>query len=116
MTPIPVIQGSALTNTLATYYTVPSGDNRLKSVQLTSMRLVNTDTVTRTVTLHIVPSGASATVANTRLKTFAVESATLGDPPAYFAIDDVMLPGTTIQANADVGAVVALSVNGMVFP
>ena len=116
MNQIPIIQGATLTATMATFYTVPTNDVQLKSMKLTSMRLLNHDTVSRTVTVHIVPPGSSATSANARFKTMTITPISTGDAPAYFNMDDVMFPGTTIQATASAASVVTISANATSFP
>ena len=112
----PVIQGVALTGSLVTYYTVPTTDPQTKQVRLTGMRFINTDTVERTVTVHIIPAGGAAGVANTRFKTLTIQPSSLGYPPPYFAMTDVLLQGTFIQASASAANVVAMSADGVVLP
>lgn len=112
MTPLPLIQGSALTNTLAVYYRVPTTDPKVKSIRLNSVRVVNTDVVTRLVTVHVVPAGATASVGTTKLNDYPVQAG----GSLLFDMDDVMLHGTTIQASADAANVVALSATGIAFP
>jgi hypothetical protein len=115
-TPIPIISGALLTGTIATYFTVPvttpAADQRVRAVQLTSIRLVNTDTVDRTVTLHIVPNGGTASSSNMRFKAELIPA---GESLMY-EIDDVMLPNESIQAYADATGVVNISSNGIVNP
>ena len=112
----PVIQGVALTASLVTYYIVPTNDPQTKQVQLTGMRFINTDTVERTVTVHIIPAGGSASVATTRFKTLTIQPSSLGYPPPYFSMTDVLLQGSFIQASASVAGVVAMSADGVVLP
>lgn len=110
ITPIQVAAGSLLTNALATYYTVPATN---KQTLITNVCFLNTDSVPRTVDLHIIPSGGTASSANARFKTLSIQQAAGGDPPPFFTIGVVMAPGDFIQAKADTGAVVAFSANGM---
>lgn len=116
MTPIPLIQGITLTASTAIYYTVPATDAKIKSIRLTSIRLVNTDSVARTVTLYICPQSQSPGVSNTRLASISIAAAGAEDSSAFFQCDDVMLQGTTIRALASAAGVVSLSANGMTYP
>jgi hypothetical protein len=115
-TPLPIIQGSPLTASVATYYTVPSTDPRIKAIKLKSLRFVNTDSTARTVSLYLVPKGASPTVGNTRFKDISIAAAGSEDSSAFFIMDDVMLQGTMIQAVASSAGVVAISATGETFP
>lgn len=110
MTPISIIPGTALTASLVGYYTVPSGN--ATKVQMNGVRFVNTDSVSRTVTLHVIPSGDSATDANVRFKDMIIPAGL----SLYYEIDDVMLPGTVIQAKASVTGVVMISASGTLYP
>lgn len=110
--PIQIIQGVLLTAALTTPYAVP----KQTKVKLTGIRFVNTDAVQHTVTVHIVAAGDTAGNQNVRFKTLVVPPASNGDLPPFFNMDDVMLPGTTIQAMADVPGVVAMSANGEIYP
>lgn len=110
--PIPVVQGVLLTAGLTTVYPVP----KQTKVKLTGVRFVNTDAVQHTVTVHIVAAGDAAGNQNVRFKTLIIPPASNGDLPPFFDMDDVMLPGTTIQAMADAPNVVAMSANGEIYP
>lgn len=114
MKAISIIPGSILTTSLATYYTVPALDAKTRQVQLTGVRFTNTDTVSRTVSLHIVPLGATASVATVRMSTVTIPAN--GESSAFYAMDDVLLPGWSIQSLASVPNVVAISANGAVYP
>ena len=114
--PIPIIQGTLLTASVATFFTVGVNDPKVKQVILTSVRFVNTDSVAHTFTMYIVPAGASASDANCRFKTFAIPAAGDPDSSQYFVMSDVILPGTRIQALADVASKVAISANGVSAP
>lgn len=110
--PIVLIQGSLLQSTVATFYTVPSTDAKIKAVVLTSVRFVNTDSWARTFTLYIVPKGATAGDANTRFKTISIPAAGDPDSSQFYIMADVMLPGTKLQALASAADKVAFSANG----
>lgn len=111
-TPIPIIRGSVLTASLVTLYTVGNTAQVVRSVRVTSMRFVNTDSVARTVTVHFVPQGDTASVANTRFKTITIEAAGSIDSSAFFIMDDVLQEGGSIQAVASAANVVAISATG----
>lgn len=110
--PIPIVEGVILTGSLVTYYTVPATNTQLKSVQLTGIRFVNTDSVARTVTLHVIPAGGSASDANVRFKALSIPA---GMSLLYDA-EDVLLPGGFIQCKASTASVVILSANGVSYP
>ncbi len=54
------IVAAQLTNAAATYYTAPANTK----VVLKKLTFTNTDTVARTVTVYLVPSGGTAGVTN----------------------------------------------------
>lgn len=105
VTPKRLVPGSALTNALATYYTVPAST----TVIAKELVLCNTDVVTHTVDLHIVPNGGTAVAANQILQNIAL---TNGETKIY-SLSSVMEIGATIQASADAGAVVSIAVSGV---
>lgn len=103
-TPKRLIEGSALTNALATYYTAGTAYGAI----LKELVLVNTDSVARTVTAHIIPLAGAAGVPTTILS----ETLQPGEPRVY-ALSSVIPLGSFIQAVASAGAVVAISASGI---
>lgn len=106
ITPVKMTAGSALTNALVTYYTVPATS---KQAIVKEIEFCNTDTVARTVTVNIIPSAGSASVANTVYSAITIQPGETKN----FSRSTVMLPGGFIQALASVGAVVSMDVSGV---
>jgi hypothetical protein len=104
VTPKPLVQGTLLTNALATYYTVPGST----TATIRAITLCNTDSAARTVKLHLVASGGSASDANTIFDDISINA-------GETIIDDsvrAMNTGDFIRAVASVTNVVALRVDG----
>jgi hypothetical protein len=104
VTPKPLVQGTLLTNSLTTYYTVPGAT----TATIRAITLCNNDSVARTVTMHLVASGSSADAANQILKAVPLD-------PGETLIDDsvrAMNTGDFIRAMASQTNVVALRVDG----
>ena len=96
-----LVDGSQLTAAAATYYTVPT--NTLTTIS--ACTLTNTTAGAVTATVHLVPSGGSATASNMILsaRTLAAgESFNVGS-----AIGQTLAAGGTLQALA--GAVTSIS-------
>lgn len=111
-TPSKIIAGSQLTVAAATYYTVPANTR----VRIQKLTLTNTTATTRTVTLHLVPSGGSAGVGNTILSARAVPpTAITGNPVEVPEAYHVMEAGDTIQALADAATAVTIQASGVLF-
>lgn len=106
ITPKKMVPGSALTASAATYYTVAS---TVKQAIVKEVEFCNTDTVPRTVTMYVIPSGGSAAVAN---EIYAAMTLQAGETK-NFSRSTVMLPGGFIQALADSAAVVSFNVSGV---
>lgn len=104
-TPKRLIAGSALTNALATYYTAATAYGAI----LKELVLVNTDSVARTVTVHIIPLAGSAGVPTTIL---SAETLQPGQKWSE-SLSSVIPVGSFIQAVASAGAVVAISASGV---
>lgn len=99
--------GGTLTNAAAAYVTA-SGTSTLiikKAV------FTNTDTVARTITVHRVPSGGSATTANMVLKEVSLSAGQTYDATSLGNM--VLTSGATLQALASTGSVVNLFVSGL---
>lgn len=100
-----LIPGTLLTASLVTLYTAPANT----TARANEILLCNTDTVARTVTVHIIPSGGSASAANTIFKAITVdasETRTLG-------LDQVFPAGSFVQASADSASVVSIRLSGV---
>jgi hypothetical protein len=96
-----IVDGSQLTAAAATYYTVPA--NTLTTIS--ACTLTNTTAGAVTATVHLVPSGGSATASNMILsaRTLAAgESFNVGS-----AIGQTLAAGGTLQALA--GAVTSIT-------
>lgn len=104
-TETPLVNGVALTNSLVTYYTVV---NPVKSAVVKDVTMCNTDTSAHSVTINIVNSGGTAGVLNTQYSSVVLQPG----ETRTFGRSRVMLAGGFIQAMADVGAKVALSIDG----
>jgi len=107
-TPKDMTPGSALTAVAATYYTAPSGATDLKAI-VKEIILCNTDTVARTATIYVVPSGGSAAAANTIVNSLTV----LPNETRIFGLSKVMSPGGFIQALASSAGVISMAVSGI---
>lgn len=107
ITPKPIRQGILLPNAAATtpgQYVVPGGT----TTTLRSLRLCNTDTVQRVVTVHVVASGDTPAAKNTILKNVPLEA-------GETLIDDSLMnldTGDFISAFADAANVVAMRIDG----
>jgi hypothetical protein len=103
-----LVPGSALTASITTYYTVPYSTSAI----IKEIILCNTDSVTRTVDVHIVPSGGSASVANQILDGSANASLQAGETK-MFNLSNVLPTGYLIQAVASSAGVVSMNVSGL---
>lgn len=101
---------SALTASVATYYTVPDRpDNAITIVR--GMILSNTDTSALTVQVYNVASGGSAAQTNAILYNVSIPANTV----VQFSFGEgewVMTAGMTIQAKASSASVVTLTLGG----
>lgn len=96
-----LVDGSQLTTSAATYYTTPA--NTLTTIA--ACTLTNTTAGPVTATVHLVPSGGSATASNMVLSARVIatgESYNVGS-----AIGQTLAAGGTLQALA--GAVTSIS-------
>lgn len=101
-----LINGSQLTAVAATYYTTPV--NTVTTVS--AMTMTNTTGINRTVTVHLVPSGDSATAANMILSAYVLAAG--ASEPVTSAIGQTLAAGGTIQALSDLAAAVTLVASG----
>lgn len=105
ITPKRLIAGSALTGSLATYYTTPAATTTI----VKEIVLCNTDTAARTVDLHVIPSAGSGAVANQILQDLALQAG----ETKIFSLSQVLPAGTFIQALASTAAVVSINASGV---
>jgi len=103
--PTRIIAGSVLTASLATYYTALTKYGTI----LKELVLVNTDSVARAVTVHIVPSAGTAGVPTTII---SAETLQPGEQRVY-SLSSVLPLNSFIQASAGAAAVVAISASGV---
>lgn len=105
ITPKRLVAGSALTDSLATYYT--SGTATTAIVK--EITFCNTHTSAITVDMHIIPTGGSAAVANQIFQDLALQAG----ETKKFSVSEVMPSGSFIQASASTAAKVSFSVSGV---
>lgn len=101
-----LVDGSQLTTGAATYYTTPT--NTLTTIS--ACTLTNTTAGAVTATVHLVPSGGSATASNCILSArnlAAGETFNVGS-----AIGQTLAAGGTLQALASAGTSIALVASG----
>ena len=102
-----LINGSTLTSSVATYYTVPAG----ATCRLTQASILNTDTVNRTVSIWVVASGGSTGVNNQRIRSKTLVPNESWVP--FQILGKTMNAGTTIQVQADANSVVSMDASGI---
>jgi len=102
-----IIPAQQLTDSLATYYTVPVNTRTI----IKKLTFMNDDTVARTVTLHLIASGGSATAGNKLLDAVSVAA---GDTfEATEAEGHVMEASGFLQASADAASQVSIRASGV---
>lgn len=101
-----LVRGSALTGSLATYYTATAPV--LKTI-IKEITFCNTHTSAVAVTMNIIPAAGSAAVANTEFSAVTLQPG----ETKIFGRTDVMETGDFIQAFASTAAVVAFTVSGV---
>lgn len=109
VTPKKLFDPQMLTGSAATYYTVPANTKTL----IKKLTLTNTDSVARTITLHLVPTGGSASATNMILDARGV--ATLDTLEAFEVEGQLLNAGDTIQALASTTSVVNIQASGVEF-
>lgn len=101
-----LVEGSLLTASAAIYYTAPANTKTV----IRQLAVTNTDTVARTVTIHLVVSAGSASAAN---RIASARNLAPGETwPCAAAIGQVLEAGGTLQALASTTSVVALVASG----
>lgn len=98
--------GALLTSSVATYYTVPAG----AVTTITQGSLVNSDVANRTVSIYAVPTAGTADASNIKIKSKVLVPNETWVP--FSIIGKKLAAGTTIQAIADAGSVVAFDLSG----
>ena len=107
-TPKPIIPGSLLTGSAATYYTCPA------STRCVVKKLIfcNTEAATPyTVTVYRVPSGGSAGSTNIVVNAHAIDAAESWE--CYQMENHILAPGDLIQAFCSTNAKVAITGSGI---
>lgn len=102
------LANSTLTASAATYVTAGG----TSTIIIKSAVFTNTDASARTITVHRVPSGGSATTGNRVISAFSINAG-----QAYVApelVNMVLAPGETLQALASTTSVVNIQVSGLV--
>lgn len=107
ITPVPLVPGSILTDSTATYYTAPV---YAQNVTIKEIEVINNDTVPRTVTVYCVPKSGTAGNANILFNAMIVQAG----ETKIFGLTKVIAAESTIQAKASAASVVTLSVSGVV--
>lgn len=105
ITPKRLVAGSALTGSLATYYTAGTGVTAI----VKEIVLCNTHTAAITVDVHIIPTGGSGAVANQIFQDLALQAG----ETKMFSVSEVLTAGYFIQALASTADKVALTVSGV---
>jgi len=95
-----IITSIQLANAAAALFTSPAGT----WTQIIKLTFTNTDTVTRVVTVHIVPAGAGAGAANKSTILKAILPNDTWNSPNEYGI--VLNPGDAIYGFADAASVV----------
>lgn len=101
-----LVNGSQLTTSAATYYTAPANT----TAKIEACVLTNTSGAGRTVTMHLVPSGGSASASNRILSAFSIAAGVSYSVDE--AIGQVLETGGTLQALSDGATAVSLVVSG----
>ena len=102
-----LVQGSTLTTSAAVYYTAPTGTQ----TRLTQASLTNTDSVPHVISVYLAASNAAPGVSDTVIKDKTLQAGETWVP--YQALGAVIAAGGTLQAVADVGALIVLKASGI---
>jgi len=98
---------SQLTASAATYYTAPNGTG----AKINNASAMNTDSSARTFTVHIVPSGGTASNSNMVINAKALQPGETYNCPEL--VGKNIMTGGTIQALASVTTTVSFQVSGI---
>ena len=99
--------GGTLTGSAAAYVTAPANTTYV----IKKAVFTNTDVAARTITVHRVASGGSATAANMIISAFSLSAGQTYEATSLGNM--VMGPGVTLQALASTTSVVNLFVSGL---
>lgn len=105
-TPSALVTGVLLSGGATTLYIVPV----LTSVKLSQLTVMNVDTLPHNVTVWLAPNNSAG------LNQYQIWKGSLAPGQSfsvYQAIDQVLGPGSTIQASADLDSVVSLRASGV---
>lgn len=102
-----LVSGSQLTASLATYYTTPANTRTI----ITKLTLTNTTGTPRTVDIHLIPSGGSATASNQVVDAYLVPAN--DQKVVYEAVGHVLEAGGFLQAVADAATAVTIIASGV---
>jgi hypothetical protein len=103
----PIVQGSTLTTSPAVYYTAPTGTY----TRITQISLTNTDTVNRTIAIHIAPSSSTPGTADTIIQSKTLAAGETWVP--YQVLGVTLAPAGTLQLSASQSGVVVLKASGI---
>lgn len=103
-----IVEPAMVGATASAFYTVSGG----ASISINQATACNTDTVARTLTVHLVAANGSASATNTVIKELSLAA---GETKALYEIEGHLLTaGMSLQAVASVASVVSLAVSGIV--
>lgn len=97
-----------LGTSISTLYTVPANTR----TTIAAAALNNTSATPRTVTLHLVPSGGSATTANQIITTVTVPAAGAQPTQLPAIVGQILEAGGTIQALAEAATCITPLISG----
>jgi hypothetical protein len=107
-TPKRLVNGSQLTAVAATYYTATGVKTRIDNCVLT-----NTTATAATATIHLVPSGGTATALNCIMSAKSINAGDSYVVPG--AIGQWLEAGGTLQALAGTAAAISMVASGVEF-
>lgn len=102
-----MVTGSQLTTSVANYYAAPAATK----AQIQACTLTNTSASPATATIHLVPSGGSATEANRILSAYSIAAG--ASYKVIEAIGHWLEASGTIQAKASAGTSISLVASGI---
>lgn len=106
--PKQIVFPSLLASTATLLYTVAAG---VKFSILREINLNNTDTVTRTFTIHVVPVGGTADATNKIFDAVPIQAS--GADPLCYSRATVLKQGDMVYALADVTNKVSIMISGI---
>lgn len=106
ITPIQIVPAQYVTNPLSTFYISTNIKTRIDKATFT-----NNDTVAHTVSVYLVPNGASANASNLIVNQRSLSARTTYHAPEL--IGHILGPGDSIQASVDTNTTVAFAAAGV---